>query len=101
MSLEQLESFVAIADEGHVGRAAKRLHISQPPLSRRIQRLEDELGTQLFERTPKGMSLMPAGQAFLEHAQGILSAVDAARCAMVPFNGAGTLGTEEKSPPER
>ncbi len=75
MSLVQLESFVAVAEEGHVGRAAQRLHVSQPPLTRRIRALEDELGTELFTRTPKGMRLLPSGQRLLPHARAVLGAV--------------------------
>ena len=78
MSLTHIQSFVAVAEEGHVGRAARRLHLTQPPLSRHILALEDELGTRLFERTPRGMRLLPAGEVFLHHARRILAEVDAA-----------------------
>ena len=78
VSLTSLQSFVAVAEEGHVGRAARRLHLTQPPLSRHILSLEDELGTRLFERTPRGMRLLPAGEALLLHARRILAEVDAA-----------------------
>ena len=78
VSLTHIQSFVAVAEEGHVGRAARRLHLTQPPLSRHILALEDELGARLFERTPRGMRLLPAGETFLQHARRILAQVDAA-----------------------
>ncbi|HVJ93300.1 MAG TPA: LysR family transcriptional regulator [Labilithrix sp.] len=81
MSLAQIRYFVAVAEEGHVGRAALRLRVAQPPLSRQIRALEDEIGTPLFRRTPRGMTLLPSGAAFLEHARAILSAVDRASAA--------------------
>lgn len=78
MSLAQLRYFVAVAEEGHIGRAALRLHVSQPPLTRQIRNLEDELGTPLFERTSRGMKLLPAGSVFLRHARRVLDEVEAA-----------------------
>lgn len=78
MSLAQIRYFVVVAEEGHVGRAAERLHVAQPPISRQIRALEDEIGTPLFTRTPRGMSLLPSGEAFLDHARAILAAVERA-----------------------
>lgn len=79
MSLVQLEYFVAIAEEGNIGRAAKRLHISQPPLSRQLRSLEAELGAELFLRTTRGVKLLPHGKEFLEHARRILAQVEEAK----------------------
>jgi LysR family transcriptional regulator, benzoate and cis,cis-muconate-responsive activator of ben and cat genes len=79
MSLAQLTYFVAVAEEQHLTRAASRLHISQPPLTRQIRDLETELGVALFARTPRGMSLLPAGEALLARARQILELVELAR----------------------
>jgi DNA-binding transcriptional LysR family regulator len=88
MSLDQLKYFVAVAEEGHLTRAARRLHISQPPLTRQIRSLEDELGVPLFERTPKGMRPLPAAIALLDHARRILADVDVAARAARDARGA-------------
>ena len=72
MELRLLRYFVAVAEERHVGRAAARLHMTQPPLTRAIRRLEDELGVTLFERLPTGVSLTVAGDALLEGARALL-----------------------------
>src|SRR5580698_9899903 len=72
VSLAQIEYFVAVAQQGHVGRAANALRIAQPAVSRQIRRLEEELGAVLFVRTPRGMTLSDAGSVFLAHARVIL-----------------------------
>ncbi|KAF1049361.1 LysR family transcriptional regulator [Xylophilus sp.] len=68
MDLRQLSYFIAVAEEGHLGRAAERLCLSQPPLTRQIQALERELSVKIFERTAKGMVLTQAGDALLKDA---------------------------------
>ena len=86
MSLAQLEYFVAVAETGAVSRAAMVLAVSQPPLTRQIKLLEQELGTALFERTSRGMVLRPEGRVFLDHARKILSQVEAAKVKMTELS---------------
>src|SRR6266699_126918 len=64
IELRHLHSFLVLAEEGHVGRAAARLGIEQSPLSRRLQSLEKAVGARLFDRTARGITLTPAGREF-------------------------------------
>lgn len=73
MELRHLRYFVAAAEALNISQAAKHLHVSQPPLSRQIRDLEQEIGTTLFDRNHKKLRLTPAGQYFLEEAKKILS----------------------------
>ena len=79
MELRHLRYFVAVAEAGSLTVAAERkLHTSQPSLSRQIRDLEDEVGAQLLTRSARGIELTPAGRAFLDHARSVLSQVEAA-----------------------
>jgi DNA-binding transcriptional LysR family regulator len=78
MELRHLRYFVIVAEELHFGRAADRLQLSQPALSKQIVSLEQELGVQLLTRTKRTVQLTPAGQAFFEQAQQLLRQAEAA-----------------------
>lgn len=73
MDLKQMRQFLALAEELNFGRAAARLHMAQPPLTRNIRALEGELGAQLFVRTAKGAELTQAGQALLDEVPNVLA----------------------------
>ena len=65
MEIQDLRAFVAVAEELHFGRAAERLHLAQPPVSRTIKALEKELGAELFHRTTRSVEVTAAGEALL------------------------------------
>lgn len=81
MELRHLRYFCVVADELNLTRAAQRLHMAQPPLSRQIKQLEEEIGAILFERSRQGLALTTAGQFFYEHALQILEKVDTTSAA--------------------
>jgi DNA-binding transcriptional LysR family regulator len=93
MELRHLRYFVGVGEEQHFGRAAARLHVAQPALSRQIGDLEKELGVPLFDRLPRGVRLNAAGQLFLSEARRILHDVDEAkrRAERIALGQAGTL----------
>jgi DNA-binding transcriptional LysR family regulator len=102
MELYQLRSFVAVAEAGHLTRAAEKLHVSQPAVSAQIKALEDELKIALFERTPSGMLLTAAGQRILADAGKVLAAAQALRASATALKGkvAGTVRVATLSDPD-
>ena len=93
MELYQLRTFAAVAEEGHLTRAAERLHVSQPAVSAQIKALEQDFELRLFERAASGMVLTVAGRELLAHAQRVLAAADELKRAAKRLSGevAGTL----------
>lgn len=90
IELIHLRYFIALAEELHYGRAAERLHMAQPPLTRQIKRLEERLGCRLFDRTTRSTRLTPAGEQFLAKARGIIAQADEA------FEAASKAGRGEE-----
>ncbi|WP_259316339.1 LysR family transcriptional regulator [Kitasatospora xanthocidica] len=91
MELRTLRYFVAVAEELHFGRAATRLHMTQPPLSRAIKQLEAEVGALLFDRSPAGVSLTPVGTVLLDEARALLDHADRVRARVSSAAGAATI----------
>jgi DNA-binding transcriptional LysR family regulator len=93
MELRHLRYFMAVGEEQHYRRAALRLRVAQPALSRQVQDLEEEIGFELFERLPRGVKLSAAGKLFLEDVRRILQDVNdsAARAGRVALGRSGTL----------
>ncbi|ROR00238.1 DNA-binding transcriptional LysR family regulator [Streptomyces sp. 2132.2] len=83
--------FVAVAEELHFGRAAGRLHMSQPPLSRAIKQLEADVGAPLFTRSPSGVTLTAAGAVLLDEARALLDHADRVRARVGAAAGTATL----------
>ena len=75
MEIRHIHYFIAVAESLSITKAAQQLHIAQPPLSRQIRDLEDELGCRLFERSPHGLCMTPEGDAFLQYARRIMDLV--------------------------
>ncbi|WP_327136341.1 LysR family transcriptional regulator (plasmid) [Streptomyces sp. NBC_01340] len=96
VDLRQFECFIVVAEEGNVSRAAARLHMTQPPLTRRIVRLERAVGVRLFMRTPSGVELTEAGALLLDQAYRIVQltehAIDRARLADAGQAGSLVVG---------
>ena len=94
MELRHLRGF-AVAEELHFGRAAARLHMSQPPLSRAIRQLETDVGATLLHRSAAGVTLTPAGAALLHEARALLDQADRVRVRVAVAAGAAaiTVGT--------
>jgi len=93
MELRHLRYFVAVGEEQHYGRAAERLHLAQPALSRQIQDLEEEIGVKLFDRLARGVKISAAGASFLDDARRILQQVNEAtmRAARLARGQSGVL----------
>jgi LysR family transcriptional regulator, hydrogen peroxide-inducible genes activator len=96
MELHQLRYACAVAETGSFSRAAERCQIAQPSLSQQVLKLEEELGTKLFDRLGRGIRLTESGRAFLPHARAVLEQVDLARASVTAdesaIRGSVTVG---------
>ena len=99
MELRHLRYFAAVAEARHFGRAAQRLHVSQPTLSQQIRQLEEELGAPLFERARSGIRLTQAGELFRTYASRALEDVDAGRVAVGALRGLSSGALRVGYPP--
>ncbi len=93
MELRHLRYFIAVGEEQHYGRAAQRLRVAQPALSRQIQDLEKEIGFELFERLPRGVKITEAGKLFLNDVHRVLQEINDAtiRAKRIASGQSGTL----------
>ena len=91
MDLRSLRYFLAVAEERHFGRAAARLHMTQPPLSRAIKQLETDVGAPLLHRSPSGVTLTPAGAALYNEARDLLEHAEHARARVAAAAGTATF----------
>lgn len=108
MELRQLNYFIAVAEERHFGRAAKRLHMAQPPLSQQIRQLEEQLGVRLLDRTTRRVDLTAAGQELLDRGRKIVNEVETLKADVyqvgngatgvlrLGFSGSATYGVMPK-----
>ncbi len=97
MDVVQLKTLIHVAELGSLSRAAHRLHVAPPALSRQIRQLEKELGVYLFERHGRGMIITEAGSEVLQHAIRVMDELEAIRCSVMggqtAFCGAVAIGT--------
>jgi DNA-binding transcriptional LysR family regulator len=102
VELYQLRTFAAVADSGHITRAAEKLHLSQPAVSAHVKALEEELGVRLFDRAPSGMQLTRPGRQLRDQAEKVLAEVERLRQLAASLKGdiAGRLRVGTASDPE-
>jgi DNA-binding transcriptional LysR family regulator len=92
VEIQQLKVFLAVAEELHFGRAAQRLHMAQPPVSRMVRQLEGDVGTDLFVRSTRSVQLTAAGTALVESAREIIAAAERAKATALAA-GRGEVGS--------